>query len=277
MSLPLDSDGYPRADGVQRGGADADATRSANRRWWDRAAPAYLAEHGVDLGVADFLWCPEGLRESEAGLLGEVAGRTVLEVGCGSAACSRWLATQGAMPVGLDLSYAMLTHAAQASARSGIGVPLIQADVAALPFATASFDLACSAFGGLPFVADVGAALSEIARTLRPRGRFVFSVTHPFHWVFPDDSDPTHLQVTGSYFDRRPYVELDAQNQPLYVEHHHTIGDWIGCITAAGFVLDDLVEPTWLPGRGVVWGYWSAGRAALIPGTAIWCCTKPCP
>jgi len=275
MTLPLDSDGYPRADAVQRSDADADATRSANRRWWNQATAAYLTDHGQDLGLADFLWCPEGLRESEAGLLGEVAGLSVLEVGCGSAPCSRWLATQGATAVGLDLSEGMLAQAARYSTGTGIAVPLIQGDANALPFARSSFDIVCSAFGGFPFVADVGVALSEVARVLRPEGKFVFSVTHPFHWVFPDDADPAHLRVTGSYFDRRAYVEWDAEGEPMYVEHHRTMGDWIRLLITAGFVLDGVLEPEWQPGRDVVWGYWSAARAALVPGTAIFCTSKP--
>ena len=274
MTLPLDSDGYPRADAVQRSVADADATRTANRRWWNQAAPAYLTEHGQDLGLADFLWCPEGLRESEARLLGAVAGCSVLEVGCGSAPCARWLRSQGAAPVGLDLSDGMLARATEAGRQTGIDVPLVQADATALPFAAASFDLACSAFGGFPFVADAAAALDEVSRVLRPGGRFVFSVNHPFHWVFPDDSDPARLQVTGSYFDHRPYVELDEQGRPMYVEHHRTMGDWVRSIVAAGLLLEDVIEPVWQPGRDVVWGYWSPERAALIPGTAIFCATK---
>lgn len=81
--------------------------------------------------------------------------------------------------------------------------------------------------------------------------------------------------MTGSYFDRRPYVELDDQGQPMYVEHHRTMGDWIRLLVAAGLVVDDVIEPTWQPGRQVVWGYWSAERASLVPGTAIFCATLP--
>ena len=92
---PLGSDGYPAAGGVARRPAGAAESVRANRRWWDAAAPAYLAEHGGDLGDADFLWCPEGLREADAHLLGDVAGRRVLEIGCGSAPCARWLRRGG--------------------------------------------------------------------------------------------------------------------------------------------------------------------------------------
>ena len=73
--LPLGSDGYPAAGGVARRPAGVEESARANRRGWDAAAPAYLAEHGADLGDTDFLWGPEGLREADAHLLGPIAGR----------------------------------------------------------------------------------------------------------------------------------------------------------------------------------------------------------
>ncbi len=275
--LALGSDGYPAASGVERRPADAQESARANRHWWDAAAPAYLAEHGSDLGDADFLWCPEGLREADARLLGDVSGRRVLEIGCGSAPCARWLATQGAWPVGLDLSGEMLRHAAVFNAATGVAVPLVQAGAERLPFADASFDLACSAFGAVPFVAEPGRVMREVARVLRPGGRWVFAVNHPMRWMFSDDPGPDGLTVTQPYFDRTPYVEVDAAGVPTYVEHHRTLGDRVRDIVAAGLVLDDLVEPEWPEGRETVWGQWSPLRGALFPGTAIFVCRRPGP
>ena len=103
--------------GVTRRAADPTETQRANRAWWDGDADAYQAEHGDFLGEVDFVWCPEGLREAEAGLLGDVRGARVLEIGCGAAACARWLATQGAQVVATDLSAGMLTHAVAGAAR----------------------------------------------------------------------------------------------------------------------------------------------------------------
>ena len=62
-------------------------SQRASRAWWDADADDYLTEHGADIGDVDFVWCPEGLREADAHLLGDpdLAGRRVLEVGCGSA------------------------------------------------------------------------------------------------------------------------------------------------------------------------------------------------
>jgi SAM-dependent methyltransferase len=273
--LPLASDGYPVAGGVARRPVGPVESVRANRRWWDAAAPAYLAEHGGDLGDVDFLWCPEGLREADAHLLGEVADRPVLEIGCGSAPCARWLRRAGADVVALDLSAGMLSRAAELNRATGLAVPLVQADAGALPLATASMDLACSAFGGLPFVTDVDAVLAEVARVLRPGGRFVASVNHPMRWPFPDSPDPEDLRVVSSYFDRRPYVETDDTGRTVYVEHHRTVGDWVRAVVGAGLVLEDLLEPEWTPGRTQDWGQWSPARGALVPGTLIVVCAKP--
>jgi SAM-dependent methyltransferase len=273
--LPLASDGYPAAGGVARRPADDAESARANRRWWDAAAPAYLAEHGHDLGSVDFLWCPEGLREADAHLLGDVTGRRALEIGCGSAPCSRWLRTAGADVVALDLSAGMLARARELNRATGIDVPLLQAEAGALPVTSGSVDVVCSAFGGLPFVSDARVALAEVARVLRPGGRFVASVNHPMRWPFPDSPNPEDLRVTSSYFDRRPYVETDSDGNTVYVEHHRTVGDWVRAAVGAGLVLEDLLEPEWTAGRTQEWGQWSPERGALVPGTLILVCTKP--
>lgn len=242
----------------------------ASRAWWDAEAPAYAAEHGAFLGDdragSDLVWGPEGWTEAELGLLGPVEGRRVLEVGAGGAQGSRWLAAAGAQPVALDLSHAMLAH----SRRLSPAVPLVQADAGALPFAAGSFDLACSAYGAIPFVADVGAVFAEVARVLRPGGRWVFSVTHPVRWAFPDAPGPAGLVADRPYFDRTPYVERDAGGTPTYVEHHRTLGDTVRALTAAGLRVLDLVEPEWPERNDQVWGGWSPTRGRILPGTAIW-------
>src|SRR3954469_17446244 len=67
---------------VTRRDAGPPETLRANRAWWDAEAVDYYAEHGAFLGDTDLTWGPEGLRESEAHLLGDLAGKRVLEIGC---------------------------------------------------------------------------------------------------------------------------------------------------------------------------------------------------
>ncbi|ODT98079.1 MAG: SAM-dependent methyltransferase [Pseudonocardia sp. SCN 72-86] len=261
--------------GIARRDVGSAESERASRAWWDADADDYLDEHLPDIGQLDFVWCPEALHEADARLLGDVAGRRVLEVGCGSAPCSRWLAAQGAHPVGLDLSGSMLRHARRAGEGTGVTVPLVQAGAEHLPFADASFDIACSAFGAVPFVADPRRVMREVCRVLRPGGRWVFAVNHPMRWVFPDDPGPEGLVVGQSYFDRTPYLEVDDDGTATYVEHHRTVGDRVRDVVAAGLVLDDVVEPEWPEGYERVWGQWSPLRGRLFPGTAIFVTHRP--
>jgi len=271
-----DTPGFDAPSGVLRRATEAVETVRANRRWWDSAADWYQQTHGAFLRDDGFVWCPEGLDEAEARLLGDdLSGRRVLEVGCGAGQCARWLANAGAWVVAIDLSASQLAHARRLAAATGIETPLLQADAQRIPLADASVDLACSAFGALPFVADSAGVLREVCRVLRPRGRFVFSVTHPLRWALPDDPGPAGLTIGSSYFDRTPYVEADADGRAIYVEHHRTLGDRVREIVAAGFALADLIEPEWPDGHDRVWGGWSPLRGKLVPGTAIFVCDKP--
>ena len=145
---------------------DPGTARRATRAWWDRAATAYQAEHGEDLGDVALVWGPEGLTEAEAGLLGPVRGTRVLEVGAGAAACSRWLSAEGALAVAVDLSAGQLAQAALADARTGVRVPAVQADAAALPFVAGSFEMVLAAYGALPFAPDDRVLHREVARKI---------------------------------------------------------------------------------------------------------------
>lgn len=270
----MGAESEPSVDGVARREAGQAESVAAGRRWWDASADEYQAEHGAFLRDDGFIWCPEGLDEAEAGLLGEVAGRDVLEIGCGAAQCARWLIGRGARTAAIDLSRRQLQHARRIDDALGTSVPLAQADATLLPFASGSFDIACSAYGALPFVADAGAVLAETARVVRRGGRFVFSVSHPIRWAFPDGPGAEGLTVENSYFDRRAYVEYDAAGRATYTEHHRTAGDWVRLINATGWRLAGLVEPEWPEDLTEEWGGWSPLRGRLIPGTAIFTCVR---
>lgn len=263
-------------DGIAlRRAASGLESAAANRAWWDGDAGAYHAEHGAFLGDDGFVWGPEGWTEADLGVLGDLEGREVLEIGAGAAQCSRWMHSRGARVVASDLSMGMLQVGAQLNGHSPDAVPLVQCDALALPFPEESFDLVVTAYGAVLFVADSAALMAQAARVLRPGGRFVFSASHPVRWAFPDDPGPAGLTAAMPYWDRTPYVETDDTGAVLYVEHHRTLGDRVREIVAAGLQLIDIVEPEWKPGNEQEWGGWSPLRGAVLPGTAIYVTAKP--
>jgi ubiquinone/menaquinone biosynthesis C-methylase UbiE len=259
---------------VVRRRVDADESRHAARTWWDHEADAYQREHAEFLGDADFVWGPEGAREAEVHALGPVAGGRVLEIGCGAAQCSRWLAARGTPAVAVDLSFRQLQHSQRLDAETQLRVPVAQADALALPFADAAFDAAFASYGAVQFAADVHRLFAEVARVVRPGGRWAFSVTHPVRWAFPDDPGQAGLTATRSYFDRRAYVEQDDDGRAAYVEHHRTLGDLVRALTDTGWTLRDLIEPEWPPTNDQTWGGWSPLRGRALPGTALFVCSS---
>ncbi len=263
-------DHAPQRVRVERRPVDEAESRRANGPDWDRYADEYQATHGAFLGDIGFVWGPEGLTEAEAGVLGPLAGRDVLEVGSGAGQCSRWVRSVGGRAFGLDLSQRQLQHSLRIDEATGVLVPSVLGTATALPFRDECFDIVFSSFGALQFVSEIEVCVNDIARVLRPGGRFAFSVTHPTRWSFPDDPGEGGLTATQSYWDRTPYVEVDdATARVAYVEHHRTLGDWVTLLASAGFVLTDLVEPEWPEGHERVWGGWSGLRGRLIPGSVV--------
>ena len=246
--------------------------------WWDADADDYQAEHGAFLGDVDFVWCPEGLREADARLLGDV--RRAPGAGARAAAPrpppAGW-PPRAPRPVAMDLSAGMLRHAAPAADRhrgtraAGAGR---RAGPAASP--TRSFDIVCTAFGAIPFVADSAAVMREVSRVLRPGGRWVFSVTHPMRWIFLDDPGEGGLIAVHSYFDRSPLRRAGRRRgAPPTSSSTAPSATGSGSWSPPASACCDLVEPEWPEGHEGIWGQWSPLRGRLFPGTAIFVAEKP--
>jgi SAM-dependent methyltransferase len=202
-----------------------------NRAHWDEDAADYQrrnAEH-IARGEAWGVW---QIPEAELQILGDVAGKDVLENGCGAAQWSRALARRGARVTGLDLSGAQLAHAREA----GADFPLVQASAESLPFPDDSFDVVFADHGAFTF-ADPYRTIPEAARVLRPGGLLAFSHSTPIDalcWEAASDSMTTRLQ--------RPYFGLHREDWTEYVTFNLPYGAWIDLFRANDLVVEDLVE-----------------------------------
>jgi SAM-dependent methyltransferase len=197
-------------------------------------------------------------------VLGDVRGLDVLEFGCGGGQWSRWLAEMGARPVGLDLSWNQLRHAAGRREPSGPRVPLVNADAERTPFAEASFDVVMCDHGAMTF-ADPYRTVPEVARVLRPAGLFAFSHASPIHFVCWDDAkDRVTERLAHDYFGMRKWDEETVDFMLPY-------GEWIRVFRANGFEVEDLIEPR--PPAGAKTTYrWFAplSWARRFPSESIW-------
>ncbi len=171
-------DHLPQSVRVERRPVSERESRRANGPDWDRYADEYQATHGAFLGDAGFVWGPEGHREDDLAILGDVSGLDVLEVGSGAGQCSRWVRTHGGRGIGLDLSHRQLQHSLRLDEETGVPVPSVRGTATDLPFRAASFDVVFCSFGALQFVRDIDDALAEVARVLRP-GRALRVLDHP--------------------------------------------------------------------------------------------------
>src|SRR5205823_1031525 len=118
-----------------------------NREAWAVEASNYVASAERSWARPEFSWGNLGAPESELGLLGDVEGKDVVELGCGTAYVSAWLARRGARPVGVDVTPAQLETARRMQDERGLEFPLIEASAEAVPLPDESFDLAVSEYG----------------------------------------------------------------------------------------------------------------------------------
>jgi SAM-dependent methyltransferase len=126
------------------GARDTPAYAAANRDLWTRANREYGDDHADRAWAAeDITWGVFNVPEQQLGVLGDVAGLDVVELGCGTAYFSAWLARRGVRPTGVDVTPAQLATARRCQERSGIVFPLIEADAGEVPLPSGSFDLPC--------------------------------------------------------------------------------------------------------------------------------------
>lgn len=186
--------------------------------------------------------------ETELHVLPEVDGLDVIELGCGTAYVSSWLARRGARVVGLDNSAAQLATARRYQAEFGLDFPLIHGNAEHVPLADGSFDVVISEYGACLWC-DPYLWIPEAARLLRPGGRLIF-LTNGIVAVltFPElEADgPAGTTLLRDYFGLHRIRWADSPG----VEFHLGHGDWIRLLRATGFDVEDLIEMR--PGEGAV-------------------------
>ena len=169
-------------------------------------------------------------------------GDRTLDLGCGEGRVSRDLAARGHRVTAVDGSPTLLAAAREAQD----DVEFLLADAADLPFSDETFDLAV-AYNVLMDVQDMPGAIHEVARVLRPGGRFCASVTHPLADAgkFEAREPDAPFIVRGSYFGPRRFDET-FQDKGLTMRFRgwcYSLEEYSRAIENAGFLVEALREP----------------------------------
>jgi SAM-dependent methyltransferase len=211
---------------------------SANVAAWTRRNAEYTDASSARAWAKDEIaWGMFAVPEADLRILGDVAGLDIVELGCGTAYFSAWLAKRGARVVGVDPTPAQLDTARRLMQETGIEFELVEAPGEAVPLPDASFDIVHSEHGAAAF-ADPYRWIPEAARLLRPGGRLVFLHTTPLATIcFPPIG-----QVTEQL--QRRYHGLHRLEWPGEddVEYDLTHGAWIDVLRDSGFEIERLVE-----------------------------------
>jgi SAM-dependent methyltransferase len=220
---------------------------AVNRESWAKEAASYVAGAERNWATAEITWGILDAPETEVKILPDVDGKDVVELGCGTAYVSSWLARRGARPVGVDLTAEQLETARRMQAEHGLEFPLVHASAENVPLPDASFDLAVSEYGASIWC-DPDLWVAEAARLLRPGGELVFLVNGTLLMLTSPDVEPVEaagVELLRPYFGMRRFEwEFDDA-----IDFHLGYGDWIRVLTSHGFEVERLVELR-NPGRG---------------------------
>jgi SAM-dependent methyltransferase len=211
-----------------------------NRAQWDQWAAEYVPSAERNWADAAPTWGIWGVPEADVGMLpADLAGRDAIELGCGTAYVSAWMARRGARVVGIDNSAAQLETARRMQRLHGLDFPLIHANAEVVPYPDASFDFAISEYGACLW-ADPYRWVPEAARLLKPGGQLVF-LTNSFLLMLCARED-ANVPATNELM--RPAFGMYRVEWPTdpAVEFHLAHGDWIRLLTRSGFDIEDLVE-----------------------------------
>jgi SAM-dependent methyltransferase len=211
-----------------------------NRAHWDQLAAQYVAagEHGW--ACCEPTWGIWSVPEIEIRMFpDDLAGTDVIELGCGTAYVSSWLARRSARVVGIDNSEQQLAAARRLQREHGLDFPLIHGNAESVPYPDASFDFAISEYGACLW-ADPQRWVPEASRLLRPGGRLHFLVNAFLLTlcVPAEDGRAARDQLL------RPAFGIYRIEWPTddSVEFHLSHGDWIRLLRRSGFEIEDLVE-----------------------------------
>lgn len=215
-----------------------------NRRHWDEMAHEWVAM-GQRAWVQEPRWGIWQVPESELHLLPEdMTGLDAIELGCGTAYVSAWMARLGATVTGIDNSASQLETARRLADEHGIDLTLWHGNAETVPAPDESFDFAINEYGAAIWC-EPRTWLEEAHRLLRPGGGLVFIANHPMVMTCAplDGANVGGNTLVRPYFGMHTLDWREVPIDPGGVNFCLPISEWVRLFREIGFAIDDLHEP----------------------------------
>lgn len=225
-----------------------------------------------------FLAGKNSLHRIELEKLGDVSGKKLLHLQCHFGLDTISWARLGVKATGVDFSDTALELAREIAKKTGVDAEFVCSNVYDLPDNHAGeYDIVYTSYGVLCWLNDIDRWGEIIAHFLKPGGRFLIVESHPFMWVFDDDSEELGIKYSYwhqddplSWEDEGTYADAEAKitNKKSY-EWQHTVSDVLNALIKAGLTIDEVDEFPEL-----VWAYTPASKRVddewfRIPGDPL--------
>ena len=237
----------------------------ANAEYTDAKAHESWAREEIDWGMFSGL-------ESQIGALGDVEGKDVVELGCGTAYFGAWLARRGARVTGVDPTPAQLETARRMQAEFDLHFSLVEAPAEEVPLPDASFDLVVSEYGASIW-ADPELWIAEASRLLRPDGRLAFLCNSTLSILCSPDEGKVEERLLRGH---AALGRIEWPGEDGGVNFHLPHGEMIRILRKNGLVVEALHERL-APASTADHEYYDfmpAGWAKRWPAEEIWVARK---
>lgn len=221
------------------------SSTTSNAAAWDRFAIAYQDAHQIPTDTVTY--APGIGSEADFRLLGPVASKRILDLGCGGGQNAIALAKQGAIAIGVDQSVEQLAYARRLTEEEETRVELRHGDLAELAFQRADSVDMVIAMMSLHYVPDINRVFRQAHRILKPNGALLFSLPHP-EWVraygpatVTSTAEPAPDEVSPrGYFDSEPLYA--TWEHVTFTEYHRTISALFTGLVRTSYRVDTLFE-----------------------------------
>ena len=247
-----------------------------NQGYWNATAADWVAAGERGWQQDEPTWGIWQVHERELRMLpSDMRGLDAVELGCGSAYVSAWMARRGASVTGIDLSQEQLATARRLAREHGVPLTLVHGSAEATPFEAERFDFAISEYGAAIWC-DPYVWVPEAYRLLRPGGRLVFLGHHALGQVCsPLDGAPVVERLERPYFGMHRIDWTGVELDPGGIEFALPVSDWFALFHRVGFVVEDYLEPRPPEGAADMAFYVSADWARRYPSEQVWKLRKP--